>query len=146
MPRVQYSLGSLFELTLALSAYLAAIAVLVHGPGSMSPRIATTLCVSWAILLVVYLRRRYVAMVVIHAFCAVLMLPSLVGALDLAFSSDEALRDGFRDHFHAFAMACLSGTFLSFPVFVVRFFRLGSRMRSETPVSDQGPARDPEGE
>lgn len=132
MPRVQYSLASLFELTLALAAFLPSVTLLL-GDNAMSPRAAATAIGCWLVLLGLYLRRRYVAVAVIHAFFVILS-PIALADYEVWTMRGPEIARGF---FFAIACACLLGTVLGFPVFVIRLLgEGGSQQRASGPASD----------
>ena len=115
MSRVQYSLASLFELTLALAAYVAGMMhILVATPQQPYWKGGTTMLVTWLVLCIVYLRRRCVP--------ALLVLYAATGIAGLA--AIEALRGPSPGVFPvklaaAVPPACLVGMFLSFPALIV---------------------------
>jgi hypothetical protein len=126
MPRVQYSLGSLFELTLGGAAFSACLAVWLHRGSPVDPRLVWI--IAWLILTTIYRKQHARGVMKVNALAAITLGPCLVLAWP-AWSSWGGFglpvpEDALTTFATAASFACLAGTVVSFPAFVVWFLLL----------------------
>jgi len=140
MPRVQYSLASLFELTLGFAAFLSSLAVSLHKGSPVDPRVVWV--IGWLILCTVYRRQRARGVMLLNGVGAIVLGPYFVLSW-LLWSSRGIFGLEVPPHVlahfgTAVGLACFGGTLVSFPAFVVWFFS------PRRPTEDAGRGRQQE--
>ena len=133
MKGVQYSLASLLEFTLACGALLSSVTVAVRDlPDDAAWVRPVTFLVSWLVLLGVYLRRRYVATVVVHVLppgplivlFGITLFYALFGSAKWSVVGQAVFEMG-----KAIAPLCFAGSLVGFPVFVLAILGVRSVRR-----------------
>ena len=146
MPRVQYSLASLFELTLACAALLSPMVLYLDAQRGETTgwRVLSASFGGWAVLLVIYARHRHWGIILLHGLlvglvAAVAAFFGLVLLFDSVLSGVrviEAPGGVAMRLLELGAVACFLGTLISLPPFLWFFFhrppaRAGHENREE---------------
>ena len=142
MARVQYSLASLFELTVACAALLSPLVMWVEAAAAEAGgwRVLSASFGGWAVLLVIYARHRHWGILILHGLlvglvAAVAAFFGLVLLFDSVISGVRAIEAPGRAALGLLAyaaLACFLGMLFSLPPFLWFFFhRRASRAGQE---------------
>ena len=132
MPRAQYSLASLFGLTVACGAYLSTLTVLarLQWSGHLSWQPTSALIVAWLVLTVFYIRRDARVIVVLHCLAlaiAGVCLPFVIAAYGEQLGGTSPRTSPGSIAGDVVALSCAAGTLFSLPAFVWNLLVLGAR-------------------